>query len=192
MANITVPGAGTQLVVSAFEGGQGFPAAGLLFGPAGALERVTAANPMPVAGPLTDTQLRAAAVPVSGSVTASGIFTMSGALPAGGNAIGSVEVSAVPSRAIPTRSYSWASGAAVSVAATSARTAAGIAATEVLVCSSTDCFIAVGSASVVATAGAGSLFLAAGVPMHLQITSGQYVAAIRLSADGTLTILPVN
>jgi hypothetical protein len=36
---------------------------------------VSAADPMPVSGPLTDTQLRATAVPVSGTVTASGPLT---------------------------------------------------------------------------------------------------------------------
>jgi len=45
------------------------------FGADGTQTPVSAANPLPVTGPLTDTQLRATAVPVSGTVTASGPLT---------------------------------------------------------------------------------------------------------------------
>jgi len=47
----------------------------LEFGLADSATLVSSSNPLPVTGPLTDTQLRATAVPVSGTVTASGPLT---------------------------------------------------------------------------------------------------------------------
>lgn len=48
---------------------------GLLRAESGGATLVGSANPLPTTGPLTDAQLRAAAVPVSGTVTASGPLT---------------------------------------------------------------------------------------------------------------------
>ncbi|MBU0598926.1 hypothetical protein KKF61_08150, partial [Patescibacteria group bacterium] len=45
------------------------------FGADGTQTPVSAANPLPITGSLTDTELRATAVPVSGTVTASGPLT---------------------------------------------------------------------------------------------------------------------
>jgi len=47
----------------------------LEFGVDGSAVDVSASNPLPTTGPLTDTQLRATAVPVSGTVTATGPLT---------------------------------------------------------------------------------------------------------------------
>lgn len=68
------------------------------------------ASPVPVSGPLTDTQLRATPVPVSGTVAVSAI---AGALPAGTNNIGDVDVATLPS--IPAGSNAIGSVGAVAV-----------------------------------------------------------------------------
>nr|WP_313427952.1 hypothetical protein [Brevundimonas diminuta] len=44
-----------------------------------------------------------------------------------------------------------------------------------------------------ATAGAGSLYLPAGLPFHLQVDEGQRISFIRAgTTDGALSILPVR
>lgn len=88
-----------------------------------------------------------------------------------------------------TRKYDWADGQAVAISGTTAPSTA-IAADEVLLSSTTNVWITVASAPV-ATKGAASLYLAAGVPLHIQIIPGQKVAGIQDSAAGTLTIIPV-
>jgi len=80
---------------------------GLLRAESGGATLVGSANPLPTTGPLTDTQLRAVAVPVSGTVTASGPLTdaqlrassvpVTAALAAGVNNIGDVDVLSLPS-----------------------------------------------------------------------------------------------
>jgi hypothetical protein len=93
-------------------------------------------------------------------------------------------------RATQTRLYDFANGQRMTITATSARSTA-VAAGEVMLHASARMFIRVGNSSVVATAGAGSFPLEAGEKFHLRITSGQQVAAIRDSADGFLTVMPV-
>lgn len=55
------------------------------FGDDDSATQVSAANPLPVTGPLTDTELRATAVPVSGAVTVSGVATAANQLADGHN-----------------------------------------------------------------------------------------------------------
>ena len=148
----------------------------LAFGVEGAATDVSASAPLPVTG----------AVSVTGTVTT----TLGAGLPAGTNNIGDVDVLTMPTVATTTRAYDFASGLSISGATATARVGP-VTATEVMLSSSTDCYFRVGDVTVAATAGAGSVFLAAGVPFHLRITSGQYVAAIRATADGTCSVMPV-
>jgi hypothetical protein len=90
-----------------------------------------------------------------------------------------------------TRTPVWASGQHLSTSTTSTRTTA-ITGTEAIISCSAAGYINVGTAgSVVATVGAGSLFLGAGVPFTVQITSGQSVAAILPSGTGACSVIPV-
>lgn len=85
----------------------------------------------------------------------------------------------------------FATGQHLTIGAASAKTT-GITGTEVLISTSTDCFVNIGvQASVTATAGAGSIFLAKGGPYLFQITSGHGVAVIQATAGGTLSVIPV-
>lgn len=139
------------------------------------------AAPVDVLGPVTNTQLRASAVPVSGPVTNTEL--RAAAVP--------VSLSAVPKLGSTSRVPVWASGQHVVTSATTAKTAA-ITGTEVLISLSTDAYINIGTqASVVATKGAGSMFLKAGGPYLFQITSGQGVAAIMDTTAGVMSVLPV-
>ncbi len=89
---------------------------------------------------------------------------------------------------IGTRSYNWAGLATRAVASSSAQSSAVGAAGEYELCTDTDCYIMVGSNP---TASTSTRFLAAGMSFTLQLTATDKVAAIRKTADGTLTILPV-
>lgn len=77
---------------------------------------------------------------------------------------------------------------AVSFTASSARTSAGVGeqTRQVVLYADQDCHIAYGDSAVTATTS--DFFLPASVVMFLQIRPGQYVAAIRSSADGTLHV----
>jgi hypothetical protein len=67
--NITAPATGTVFATDEI-GGVHIPLTKIVLGDGGEDDGpVSAGNPLPVAGPLTDTQLRAAAVPVSGPLT---------------------------------------------------------------------------------------------------------------------------
>lgn len=86
--------------------------------------------------------------------------------------------------------YDYAAGQRVAYTGTAARSTA-ISGTGVLLVSSTRCFFRVGNSAVNATAGAGSIPLAADVPFHVALTTGQYVSVIRDTVDGNLTVVPV-
>lgn len=116
-----------------------------------------------VAGPLTDAQLRSAAVPV-----------------------------AVQALATTTRAYEFAAGQRITTAGSGQVRSAAVAASEVLLHASVRGFFRVGDASVVASVGAGSIPLAADEKFHLRITTGQFISFVRDgAADGSLTIMPV-
>lgn len=116
-----------------------------------------------VAGPLTDAQLRSAAVPV-----------------------------AVQALATTTRAYEFAAGQRITTAGSGQVRSAAVAASEVLLHASVRGFFRVGDASVAASVGAGSIPLAADEKFHLRITSGQFISFVRDgAADGSLTIMPV-
>lgn len=123
-----------------------------------------------VTGPLTNTQLRAAAVPV----------TIAGAQSVTPTKLGTT-----------TRLPVWASGQHVVTSATSAKTTA-ITGTEVMISLSADAYIRIGTAaSVVATKGAASMFLPKGGPYTFQLTSGEAVAVIMDTAAGVMSAVPV-
>lgn len=89
---------------------------------------------------------------------------------------------------IGTRSYTDASGQHLAFTGTSAQSSA-ITATEVTISASKDCYVAFGS-NPTASAGAGSMFLAAGALWTRRITSGWKIAAIQSSEAGALSIMP--
>lgn len=74
------PGAGGDTIGTDDIAGVKYQLVKLAYGLDGILTRVSPTDPLPVSGPLTDTQLRAVAVPVSGTVTANagtGTFAVS-------------------------------------------------------------------------------------------------------------------
>lgn len=83
----------------------------------------------------------------------------------------------------------WTNGQAV--AFTTHAESAAIASNGVLLCSTADCWYTVGS-SPVATVGAGSFFLPAGVPWGQTILSGQKISVVQNASGGTLAIVPVK
>jgi hypothetical protein len=83
----------------------------------------------------------------------------------------------------------WANGQVV--AFTTHAESAAIAANGVILCSTADCWYTVGSTPV-ATVGAGSLFLPAGVLWGQTILSGQKISVVQNAAGGTLSIMPVK
>jgi hypothetical protein len=116
-----------------------------------------------VSGPLTDAQLRSAAVPV-----------------------------AVQALATTTRAYDFAAGQRLTTAGSGQVRSAAVAAAEVLLHASVRGFFRVGDAAVAAGVGAGSIPLAADEKFHLRITAGQFISFVRdSSSDGSLTIMPV-
>lgn len=58
---------------------------------------------------------------------------------------------------------------------------------DVRVVSTVDCWVTVG-ASPTASAAAGSYYLPAGLVEYLHVNPGQKIAAIRVSADGTMSV----
>ena len=88
-----------------------------------------------------------------------------------------------------TRAYGWAAGQKLAVGAASAQSAA-VAAVEVMLIASARCFVKVGANPTAADA-AGSIPLEAGERFHLQIATGDKIAAIQATAAGSLYILPV-
>lgn len=162
------------------------------------------ASAVPVSGPLTNTELRAVAVPGSvadGADIALGTRADAAWTAGNGTVIGLLKgiysrfatvLSVTPTKLGTTsRQPVWASGQHVVTSATSAKTTA-ITGTEVLITASADCYINIGTqSSVVATKGAGSMFIAKGGPYLFQITSGQGVAAIQDVAAGTVSVIPV-
>jgi hypothetical protein len=89
------------------------------------------------------------------------------------------------------RQYDFSTAQQVVVGAASARSTA-IPFEEILVVSSTACFIRVGNSSVVATTGAGSMPMAANEKLSIRIPMGSFVAVIQSAAAGTLTIIPIQ
>lgn len=92
-----------------------------------------------------------------------------------------------------TRPYLWANGQHLATASAAAVRSAPVAAIEVCLCAAVAGYVKIGDAAVTASAGAGSLYLPAGLPFHLQIDEGQQISFIRAGAtDGALSILPVR
>lgn len=91
---VITSGTGTSIASDDIAGVQ-YQRVKVAHGADGSATDTSAAAPFPVTGPLTDTQLRATAVPVSGTVTVS-------ALPAGTNNIGDVDVLSLPALAAGT------------------------------------------------------------------------------------------
>lgn len=129
-------------------------------------------------GGLTDEELRAAPVPVSGTVGISGTVPVSG----------TVSIAATPKLGQSTRTLGWATGQHLAISTTAARSTA-ITGTEVLVSLSVPGYIKVGDNAVTAAAAAGSLYLPAG-PHYLQITSGQFVSVLGTAA-GVASVIPI-
>ena len=148
-----------------------------------------------VSGPLTNSQLRASAVEVTGpltdgqlraspiSVAQSGAWTVS--------LSGPVAVGSVPHAA---RSYvvlDYASGLVVDTTATSARSSlpAGAAAVT-LVARGQAAWVRLGGGTVNASAGAGSLWLPAGLPFTVGVGGASHIAYLRDGpSDGQLVII---
>ena len=87
-----------------------------------------------------------------------------------------------------TRSYDFPSGQFVAFTGTAGSTTAfGAGVGAVLVSVTSPAYVRVGAT---ATAGAGSLALAANTPIRLGIRSGEIVSAIQQSAGGNLTVIP--
>lgn len=98
----------------------------------------------------------------------------------------------VPTTATTTRSYNWAAGQHITTAGAGAVRSAAVVAGEVLLHASGRGFVAIGSSTIVASGGAGSIPLEAGEKFHLRLTSGQFISWIRDGAtDASLTIMPV-
>jgi hypothetical protein len=76
---------------------------------------------------------------------------------------------------------------AVATASAAITNAFGAYTHDIRVVSGTNCWITF-AASPTATAGAGSIYLPAGVVEYFHVTPGQKLAAIRDSADGTLSV----
>lgn len=88
-----------------------------------------------------------------------------------------------------TRLYDFTAGQKVTTSGTSAQSAA-VACNEVMLTATADMYVTA-AANPTAAASAGSIFLAGGTVIHLQITPGWKVAAIQSTAAGALYILPV-
>jgi hypothetical protein len=172
-----------------------------------------------VTGPLTDAQLRAAALPVAftgQSVGITGSVAITAAalpLPAGaatsaaqgsGNAslanidakLAALEAGRMPvavqALANGTRAYDFAGGQRLTTAGPGQVRSAAVAAGEVLLHASVRGFFRVGDAAVAASVGPGSIPLAAEEKFHLRLTAGQFISFVRDGAsDGSLTIMPV-
>lgn len=85
----------------------------------------------------------------------------------------------------------WATGQVITTSATTAKTAA-LTGTEVIISPTADVWVNIGTqSSIVATKGAGSMFLPKGRLYMFQITSGQGVAAIMDTVAGVVTVHPV-
>ncbi|MFN3353028.1 MAG: hypothetical protein ACK4Z5_05415 [Brevundimonas sp.] len=90
-----------------------------------------------------------------------------------------------------TRRYRYDLRQKLSVAATSGRSTA-IEAAEVLLHAKVAMHVTVGPSDVVANEATNTLPLEAGEKFHLQLQPGQFVAAIRDTADGALYIVPID
>ena len=93
------------------------------------------------------------------------------------------------SRRVGTRFYDDSNMQLVAYTDTAAASSA-IAAAEVSIVSTTDCYVAFGSAPTASIA-AGSMFLPAGVIFTRKITPTWKVSAIQVSANGNLCVMPV-
>jgi hypothetical protein len=86
-----------------------------------------------------------------------------------------------------TRKYGFVE--ALAFTGTSAQSAALTGVDEVMLVPTQDCWVSWGSNPTASSTPAdGSLFLAAGVPFHMQITNGYEIAAVNDGTNGTLTI----
>jgi hypothetical protein len=175
-------------------------------------------NPIPVSGPLTDTQLRAAAVPVApniqrgaGNVTAettrvvlaadgptvTALANIDGKTPALQNGAVPFTGVAVDAFGNGTREYNFAQGTRTAVGATSsAAVALGTLgpSREVMLIASTRCFVRFGGSGVTAAAAsdANVLALPSDAMFHLRLPAGvTHLTVIRDTADGFLRAIPV-
>lgn len=97
------PGVGGSTFATDDIGGIQYPRMKVNFGVDGSAVDVSASNPLPVSGPLTDAQLRATAVPVSGTVALGAGSAAIGKLAANsGVDIGDVDVTSLPALAAGT------------------------------------------------------------------------------------------
>lgn len=167
-----------------------------------ATQPVSIAGTVAVSGPLTDTQLRATALPVSGTVGVSGSVAVTGTfwqttqpvsaaslpLPTGAATSAAQDTNTAAIATVGTRAYGTAA-TRVAYSGTSAQSAA-ITGTEVLVhnCGTARCYIKAGANP---TATANDIPLETGEKFHLRITTGDKIAVIQDSASGNLNVVPV-
>lgn len=107
--------------------------------------------------------------------------------------IGSIDTAVAQGpNSLPIPAFDMTASEAVAVGSSSGVSAA-ITNTAVCVVSTTDCWIKQGSGTPVAAAAtAGNIFLPRGVHFFLKNVSGQKIAVIRDSSDGTLMIYPLK
>lgn len=135
--------------------------------------------------PATNTGLETIAMLLAGTLAVSAAALP---LPAGASTSDKQDSQTAAVNLIGTRAYSDAN--IQHLAFDGAVQSTDIEATEITLVASKDCYVSVGS-SPTATVGAGSMFLAAGVPFSRRITSGHRVSVIKASEAGALSVLPV-
>ncbi len=93
---------------------------------------------------------------------------------------------------VPVVALDWANGQAIAIAGTSAASAVFDANNDRVIeaCSSTDCWITVGTAPTAVAATAGNSFLAAGSLRYIYLPAGFKFAAIQSSASGSIALIP--
>jgi hypothetical protein len=159
-----------------------------------------------ITGALTDAQLRAAAVAVSGSVSLAASLPAGAnnigdvdvlslpALPAGTNNIGDVDVLTLPLAATTTREHNPTGARRTSLAASNNVALPTLGASrEIYVFASADCFVRTGDNAVTAADDGNSHPLVAGERFYFRVpVAHTHIAAIRATADGVVTIRSVN
>lgn len=94
--------------------------------------------------------------------------------------------------ATSTRFYNFAQGQRLTTSGAGAVRSTAITGTEVLLHASVRGFFAVGTSTVTASVGAGSIPLAQDEKFHLRIATGSFISFVRDgSTDGSITIMPV-
>ncbi|WP_310474091.1 hypothetical protein [Sandarakinorhabdus sp.] len=213
--NVTAPAAGVAFATDEV-GGVHFPYAKLAFGADNAAIVVADANGarLPVlitvpAGQVIGLDAATLAALESVNATVAGTVALDGPTLAALESInaaisGTVELGAATLAALETinavvdrlgqttRNYDDAAGQRLTTAGAGPVRSTAVAATEVLLHASVRGFVRVGTSTVDASVGPGSIPLEAGEKWHRQITSGQFISFIRDGAtDGSLSIVPV-